>query len=60
MLLPAVTPGKESGLVELEPSSDGDGLIERFSSGETSGALYVLYAVYHLYVCNNVIINNKK
>ena len=50
MLLPAPPPGKESGLVELEPSSDGDGLIERFSSGETSGALYVLYAVYHLYV----------
>ena len=22
--------------------------------------LYILYAVYHLYVCNNVIINNKK
>ena len=34
VLLPAVTPGKESGLVELEPSSDGDGLIERFSLGE--------------------------
>ena len=62
---PAPAPRKESGLVELVPTSDGDGLIERFSSGMwgqrlSCDALYILYAVYHLYVCNNVIINNKK
>ena len=41
MLLPALAhaPGQESGLVELVPASDGDGLIERFSSGESEAIM---------------------
>ena len=41
MLLPALAPapGQESRLVELVPTSDGDGLIERFNSGETEGIM---------------------